>query len=360
MATGRTPNRPRREIRRNPQTIFHAGDPVRIPDDLSPDNLAPEEGALIHGSVVDLSNASKFCRERAEIALQLSEHVTCVGTEKYELSARIHRDFLVKRYCGVGNEHSAPADRLATALYWCAKLLAFELGFRTRPDKLDAWTDYLDAIGSPRRGHLRPRAFVRVPVSSDGQIREPWSHPDLAQLSIHFAFNTEIARMRIAGKDAGSIQIADEAAPTATLNGDGAGQEFEVERLPELTIKLEGSPVAKMMVASLGKGADAKTVAQQFTITLLSGVVHELKRFLGISSKRGRPRLGIGEQAALLLDHYQVNITQAVAQICPSRLVPSHRHDKRCQDRVRLAARQYYKSLKREFGRYLPPKAKNN
>jgi len=263
---------------------------------------------------------------------------------------------LVQRYLGVGNEHSEPADRLASALYSCAKSLAFELGFRTRPSKLAAWTNYLDAIERLERGHLRARTFVHVPVSSNGQILEPWSHPDLAQLAIHFAFNTELARMRIEGTDAGSIQVPTEATRKATPVGNMEGEEFEVERLPELTIRLEGAPVTSMMVASLSKGVDAD--ARRFTVKLLNGVMHELKKFLGISSKRGRPRLGIGEKAALLLDHHGKTLLHATNEVCPHRGEAGHKNSKRCQDRVRLAAAQHYTSLEREFRRYLPAEAR--
>jgi hypothetical protein len=351
-------SRPRREIRRNAQTIFHSGAPVHIPDNLSPKNLAAEEGELIHDSVVDLSDASKFLKGHVAVAAQMPDHVTSAGADTYSLSPRILKELLIFRYLGVGNEHSVPADRVASALYWCARSLAFELAFFTTSNKLDAWRDYLEAINDLGRGHLQAKNFVIVPVSGDGQIFEPWSHPDLARLSIHFEFNTELARMRHEGKDLGSIVVPSNAGLKSTPIGNGAGQEFEVERLPELTIKLQGSPVARMMVAALNKGANADTVAQRFTVTVLSGVLHELKRFLGISSKRGRPPLEIGKQAALLLDYHHVNIVQAVAQLCPKRTLSDHRHDKHCQDQVRLAARQYYKSLKREFGRYLPAKAK--
>jgi len=41
------------------------------------------------------------------------------------------------------------------------------------------------------------------------------------------------------------------------------------------------------------------------------------------------------------------------AELCPDRDKPGHRHNRACEDRVRLAARQHYQSLRRNFRRYL-------
>jgi hypothetical protein len=109
-----------------------------------------------------------------------------------------------------------------------------------------------------------------------------------------------------------------------------------------------------MMVASLQRTDEGVAEAREFTVKMMNGVMHELKRFLGISQKRGAPSLGIGKQAALLLDYEGRNIAQAVQQLCPQRNVAGHQHDRKCQDRVRLAAKHYYQSQSREFHKHLP------
>jgi hypothetical protein len=88
-AQSETAGNSRRLIRRNARTIFHSGTPVRIPDSLSPADLAPEECALIRGSAVDLSDASKFFKGHV-IAIQMSDHITPAGQSDARLSTIVN------------------------------------------------------------------------------------------------------------------------------------------------------------------------------------------------------------------------------------------------------------------------------
>jgi hypothetical protein len=206
---------------------------------------------------------------------------------------------------------------------------------------------------------VRPRAEQRfriLPVTDSGELLESMSHPELQQLALQFAFNTELASFPI-GQHRGVIGIPE----TIEVDEDLADESFKpftIERSPELTIKLKGTPVVQLMIASFDKKEPDIEIAQQFSLNLLNGMLTELRRFLGMRQKRGRPRLGIGEKAALGLDYQCKNIVQVTNEICPNKNQPEHQHTKRCQDRIRLAADQYYKSLAREFEKLLSPKAK--
>lgn len=321
-------------------------------DGFSVSDLVPEESALFHGSTVDFSSASRFHQRHIKIASQLPEHVVRVGENQYELSPKILERLVLFRHMGARNEQKQPADRLAGALLDCAKSLALELSLLKERTKEEIWAEYFDAVKAHGPIFLRAqKSILRLPVSKDGSVLEPFSHPELPQLNVHLVFNTDLASVPF-GKYTARVPIPKtiDSSPAEHVNS----REFTIERLPELTIRLEGAPVVKMMVASFDKKADEIDLARQFTSKMLNGVMHELKRFLGMVSKRGRPRLGIGEKAALLLHHHRKNITQATEELCPNRSDAGHHHTKRCQDRVRLAADQHYKSVERDLLRYLP------
>ena len=335
-----------------------------MPVDLSgcPDHLAPEESQLFHGSLVDLSSASKFHKKLARIVSQLRAHIKPVGRDKYELSAEVLTSLVSNRTMGVGNEYSRPADRLAHTLYWSARSIVFDLRMRRQATrKIDAWTAFFDALDTHPAEKFRDHTLMQVPVRPTGHIlEERWSRPDLPQLLVDFAFNTELGHIQVEGLGSVACRIPKEKAGTRKHSDSDAelGREVTVDRVPLLTITLEGAPVAKMMAASLrGSGADIAK-ARKFTSKMLAGIMHELKKFLGIAGKRGRPPLGIGKEAAMLIHHERKNIRQVVEKLCPNRALRNHRHNKNCEDTVRLVAAQYYKSLSRDFRRSLPGLAK--
>ena len=327
-----------------------------VPENLEVKHLAPEERVLLRKSVVDFSTASEFLKKHVEVVCELHDHVAHVGGEKYRLSAEMLRSILIHRHFGAGNEYPNPADRLAQAVYWCAKSLAFERSFLTERsrDRTLAWQDYLTVLKGKESANLRAKGFVQVPVQADGKVLERWSQPELPRLTIHFAFNTELSRVYANGLPPGVVDVRNTVVPDEKTEGVASEHPITIERLPELTIKLEGAPVAKMMVSSLLKTVEA----QEFTRKLLAGTTHELNRFLGLAEPRGRPSLGIGEKAAKMLDYEKKPMRKALTELCPDRDKPAHQHNRACEDRVRLAARQYYQSLRRNFRRYLVAEVK--
>ena len=200
------------------------------------------------------------------------------------------RSILIHRYVGAGNEYPNPADRLAQTVYWCATSLAFERSFLTERnrDKALAWQDYLTVLKGKESANLRAKGFVHVPVQPDGKILERWSRPELPQLTSHFAFNTELTRVCKNGFPPGGVDVRNTVAADVTNQGIPSGEAVAIERLPELTIRLEGGPVAKMMVCSLLKVEEA----QEFTRKLLAGVTHELNEILRARSTERKAALG--------------------------------------------------------------------
>jgi hypothetical protein len=318
--------------------------------------LMPEERALFHTNVLDLSTASDFYKKQAKIASRL-EDVIDTGQDRYRLSPRVLRDLTALRGYAVGTAHTKPADRLAHALYLCARSLAYESLFKAQRTKNEEWGAYFDAVRT--HGPVRPRAERRLkvlPVRENGEVLESLSHPELQQLVLQFAFNTELASFPL-GKDRGVIGIPETIEIDENLSDENS-EPVIVERSPQLTIELKGEPVVQLMIASFDKDGPDIDRARKFTLNLLSGLTHELKRFLGLTLRRGRPRLGIGEKAAHGLDYHGRTIIQVTNELCPKRNEPGHRHVKGCRDRIRLAADHYYKSLAREFEKPLLPKAK--
>src|SRR5712692_9748290 len=206
MKTGKDKRKkPGRSVLPNPEGAQHPPIPVLrfdqanfgVPENLEVKHLAPEERALLRESVVDFSTASEFHKKHVEVVCELRDHVAHVGGDKYGLSAEMLRSILIHRYVGAGNEYPNPADRLAQTVYWCATSLAFEHSFLTERnrDKALAWQEYLTFLKGKESANLRAKCFVHVPVQPDGKILERWSLPELPQLTIHFAFNTELARV---------------------------------------------------------------------------------------------------------------------------------------------------------------------
>jgi hypothetical protein len=316
-----------------------------VPDNLRIENLADEERSLIRDSIVDLSAASRFLRRQVVIGSEFCRHLMKITDGKYKLSSELLRRVLIWRYVGSGNKYLRPEDRLAFAILGCVRSMLFEAAFCNRRGDEEAWQNYFKILKGKESANLRATGFVQVPVAPNGAVLEPFSRPDLPQLTLRFAINTQLAVARINGQDFGFFDVKN---TEASVEEEVDGEPLTIERLPELTIKLEGAPVATVMAASLAKSA----ADREFTKQLLNGVRHEVDRFLGLAAKRGRPAHGLSEKAATLIDHEGHSIRSAVRVLCLDRNRPEHKHTKRCDDKIRLAARQYYSSLRNTFRRY--------
>lgn len=319
-------------------------------------DLKPDERALFNGSVIDLSGASKYYKRQMSIASHVEDMVG-TGQDRYQLSPRILSQVIAMRRLGVGGEHEEPANRLAHSVFVSARWFGFESYLRMQRTKNEEWSEYFEAVKA--HGPVRLRASQRrllLPVGKNGEMLEEYSHPELPQLKLHLAFNTELASIKVGGLP-GVAGIPETITVDETMD-DNNSQILDIEHLPGFSIKMEGAPVSQMMIATFDRNTEDVRAARAYTLRLLNGVMHEVKRFLRLVAKKGRPRLGIGERAAVLLDHERKNIVQVTKGLCPSQSEPGHRHSKRCYDRVRLAAEQYYRSLEREFTRSLPSKGR--
>jgi hypothetical protein len=139
--------------------------------------------------------------------------------------------------------------------------------------------------------------------------------------------------------------------------GDWESFGWDTTRPPTMTIRVKGEPAVIFMGwwmtlnpnSPPQKHPGIKELRENAE-TVLDSLVGTVKRNLKLSRpEKGRPRINFGEHAAYLLDHEKQSIILIAKRLCqlPQGASPSMR--RRCFDRIRKAANNYYKLLRSDY-----------
>jgi hypothetical protein len=311
----RTNKRPKAEA---PTSASSSKDVVQLPEAVA---------ELLCGNVIDLSGASNFYRKKANVATLLEGFVEPLPNSHFRLANGFDSFFLHNLHLFVRGTSGSVSDSMAEALFRLGRQWA-KIDYGRLPIASIPSDEFLRGVWS---GAEEWEAFVQrdacigevwqLALSEDGSVRN-WSggsDPNDFELRIDFGWDTRLP--------------------------------------PSMMIRLKGAPVAILMKwwMTLNPNSnpeihpEAKEL-RETTGTILDSIVAALKLKLRITRPdRGRPRADFGEQAAYLLDHEGVNIALIAKKLCqlPQGAGPSER--RQCFDRIRKAAKNYYKVLGTDY-----------
>ena len=282
---------------------------------------------LLRGNVIDLSGASKFYRQKANVAALLEGFVDRLPNSHFRLANGFDRYFIRNLRLFLTGTSGSVSDLIAEAL--------FRLGRQW------AKTDY---------GRL-PLASV----PSDEFLRSVWSGAEEWEAFVH--------RDGCVG-EVWLLALCDDGT-VCTWSGASDPHDFELrvdfgwnaKLPPSVTISLKGPPAAILMKwwMTLNPNSNPEIYPEakdlrETTGTVLDSIIAALKLKLRITRPdRGRPRADFGEQAAYLLDHEGVNIALIAKKLGQLPQTASSSERRQCFDRIRKAANNYYKLLRTDY-----------
>lgn len=272
----------------------------------------------IKGKVIDLSTATKYYRRCAEsVRPRLRPVLEEKAEAKFELERKFFRFYmkllreLVAR--NYARSEMKGADFLARALYRAGCLYARE------------------------QQPLDPSPFLLWPDTRP--ITDAWR------------------RLGESGVPGGRQVVLEDPGPGQKLRLPRRG-EFgfprirlsliftqDREKLPKLTIEIEGEPVCILMKGGyLLRDPEERRAVRKDSKRIWEGVTPWLLADLGIGQlKRGKPAGHLGPEAAYLHDHHGLSWTQIAEKVCPKK----HTHDWNCKENLRTQARQFWTNQRR-------------
>ena len=282
--------------------------------------LPVEIRRYIKGKVVDISSASEYHKKSWEIYRPLlGSDVSERGKDRYRLSDALYDDFLYSLNQCLSDtfKSSFPmkgGDWIAEALCYSAykirragnlddTLQGFPMWDQSRPVS-DAW----DRLGNLTVPRFEEVILEEPKPGSTWLPRQDWSY--------------ETPKVRVS-----------------------RAYSEDRSNLPTLTIELEGEPVCTLMKASSApRDPDERQLVVEEAERLWDSVVKWLKSEMGLGHfDVGRPRTGLGWEAAFLHDHMRLSWSQVGKRLCPVR----HKHTKSCIDNYHQQAKQYWKRIEK-------------
>jgi hypothetical protein len=282
---------------------------------------------LIRGSVINLSAASDFYKKKAEVAALLPDFVEPLPNCQYRLKNNFDRYFFINLHLFLRNDGRRPADALAEALFFLGRQWA-KIDYGKLPIAVTPSDEFLR---SAWKGAADWDAFV----VRDGCIGEAWWHNLGADGRV---------RSWSGGSDPSDFELRIDFG-------------WDTTKPPTMTIRVKGEPAAIFMRwwMTLNPNSPPQKYPgikelRDNAETVLDSVVGSVKRNLKLTRpEKGRPRIGFGEHAAYLLDHEKQNMAMIAKKLrqLPQDASPSMR--RRCFDRIRKAANNYYKLLRSDY-----------
>jgi hypothetical protein len=284
---------------------------------------------LIRGKVIDLSGASNFFKKRAEAASSLQGFVEPLHNFHYRLTNRFDSFYFVNLHHFYGSNSLEVPDALAEGLYqlgrhW-AKIDCGNLPIASIPSD--------DFLRSEWQGADDWGAFLL----RDACIGEVWWHSLGGDGKI---------RNWNGRSDPGDFELRIDFGPETT-------------KPPVVTISVKGEPAAILMrwwMTLTPNSAPQKfpgiEALREKAGNMLDSLAGQLKTNLKLTKpKKGRPRDDFGEQAAYLRDHKKQNMALIAKELCKLPPHASATERRKCFDRIRKAANNYYKLLRSDYNK---------
>jgi hypothetical protein len=290
--------------------------------------------SCVHGNVLDLSKASDFYQRKAAVAEALADYVERLPGQRYKLKNGFDAFFHHSWAFFLPGHSSQPADALADSLCRIAQ----------------AWANsrYVDSLPGDWRCTRTEALRNEWKQSWKRMSEEDWD--SFRQMSSPLAQYIVTAL-----NDGGNVDHRLCYVPTACHIEVGVSFAQKMQQDPEMRILIKGDPAVSFMIAYIRKSRGQQWPRNKKKELELLRVIYEstvktvAKEFLGLTRpNKGRPR-DIGERAAYLLYHEKKPIRLVSRQLCALRQEPNHSCDSKCHDKIRKAAGNHFKQLRREL-----------
>lgn len=310
--------------------------PNNYRDGTQDEELPQKVKDLIHGSVLNLSGASDFYKKMAKVATTLDD-VELLPPARYRLKGDFANWFFrsLPARCRQ-SDWALPADILAEALFslgqhW-VKIDCGKLPFATFPtDEFlrNAWQGAGDWDAYLKRDACIGKVWL-LEMADDGTVRGWSGMPDPSFFNLRIGF------------------------------GGGPRQP------PTMTIQVKGKAAAIFMkfwmtlnLSSNLEKHSGKEELREKAGTILDSIVKSLKTGLTIlRPEKGRPSSDFGARAAYKRDHEKKTIASIAKELCELPDGASNSDRRKCFDRIKKAANNYYEQLRSDYVASNPERAR--
>jgi hypothetical protein len=287
----------------------------------------------VHGDILDLSKASDFYQREAAVAESLADYVKRLPGPQYKLKNGFDASFhhtlpLLLAQCPL-----QPADALADSLFRIAR----------------AWANSMCVGSLP--GDWR----CTRPEALSYEWKQSWKRMQEKDWDAFRRMNSPTAQYIVTALDeVGKVDHALCYVPTARHICLGISFAQNMQLDPEMRILVKGDPAVSFMSAYIRKSqgqkwpSNQKQELQNLRVIFESAVSTIDKEFLGLTGPKGRPR-DIGERAAYLLYHERKPMRLVSRELCAMRQERSHICGSKYSDKIRKAAVNHFKHLRREL-----------
>jgi hypothetical protein len=289
--------------------------------------------SYVHGNVLDLSKASDFYQREAAVAEVLAEYVERLPGPRYKLKNGFDAFFHQSWAFSLLSHSSQPADALAHSLFKTAQ----------------AWTHskYVDSWPGDWR-------CTRTEALSN-EWKQSWKRMSEQDWDSFRQMSSPLAAYIVTALDEkGNVDHRLCYVPTVRHVCLGISFQQNMRLDPEMRILIKGDPAVSFMIAYLQKSRKQQWSRRErqelmnLRMIFKSAVSTIEKEFLGLTGPKGRPR-DVGERAAYLLYHEKKPIRLVSRELCALRQEPNHICDLKCHDKMKKAAGNHFKQLKREL-----------
>lgn len=310
----------------------------------------PNVERLIKGRTVNISRASRYFKKHWGIQYPaMSKEIKKEGENEYALSPAFFGVFLSKLRSVLASRVSWPsmnaADLIADAL--CAAAYEMEDAYSAEfdpSDELPVWSEE-----HPISDAWEQLGDLPIPWP-EGIVLEQWEDqwgPARAP---------EPAPDSMVRRECEDQQRPLQAKVLRNRVAISFAYEQKKESLPNLTVEIEGAPVCLLMKASSQHpcAPDQRDSNVEAAQRLWSTISMQLSSFIGVGRLQpGRPRTGLGWQAAFLREHDGFSWPKVARELCPK----NHKHDPSCADNYRKQAEQYWNTLRKKARIHTPLKS---
>ena len=288
--------------------------------------IPPSVLRLIKGSTIDISEASDFYKKRAEVATLLRDFVERSSEFRYKLKNEFDSFYLNNLHFFLFPSMK-PADLLADAL--------FRLGREW------AKTDN--------------RRIPHVAIPTDEFLRNQWESAT--------EWDSYVRKEACIG-EVWWHNLGDDGRVRPWAGGSVAGDfelrincGWETTKPPNVTIQIKGKPAEMILRWWMAMNPNnppehspGNRDLRDRTAAVLDSIIGTVKMNLKlVRSKRGRPRITFGEQAAYLLDHERKHLAIIAKQLCGMPADANASARRQFFDRINKAAKNYYKLLRNDY-----------
>lgn len=290
--------------------------------------------SYVHDNVLDLSKASEFYQREAAVTESLVDCVERLPGSQYRLKDGFAAFFHRSLSLFLAGHPLQPADALADSLFRLAQ----------------AWANrrYIDSLPGDWR-------CTRIEALRE-EWKPSWKRMQEEDWNAFRLIGSPTAQSIVTALDeGGTIDHELCYVPTACHIELGVSFAQNVQHPPEMRVMIKGDPAVSFMMAYIRKSRgqawprNKNRELDRLRVIFESAMNTIAKEFLGLTRpNKGRPR-EIGERAAYLLFHERRPIRLVSRELCTSRQEQNHICDYKCTDRIRKAAVNHFKHLRREL-----------